>query len=161
MGEDDTEERAHRVAQAELETRVPAVNLYPATVPTLTALRQRGYRLGLISDCTYLWRGVLQRVGLEAMFDVVTLSNEAGTTKPDPHMYLSTIRALGERPEECLFVGDGGSDELEGAHALDIYAVLVDQQYGVHRCTDGSYYDTCIHNLAELLELLPPQPTED
>jgi putative hydrolase of the HAD superfamily len=157
MGVDDSEARARQVAQAELETRVPAVQLYPATMPTLNVLRARGYRLGLISDCTYLWRGVLQRVGLEAVFDVVTLSNEAGTTKPDPRMYLSTIQALGVKPAECLFVGDGGSDELEGAHALNIYAVLVDQQYGVRRSTDGSYYDACIHHLGDLLDLLPPQ----
>jgi putative hydrolase of the HAD superfamily len=155
MGAEDTEERAHWVAQAEIVTRIPAVHLYPATMPTLSALRRRGYGLGLISDCTYLWRGVLQRVGLEPMFDVVTLSNEVGTTKPDPRMYLRTIEMLGVKPEECLFVGDGGSDELEGAHALGIYAVLVDQQYGVHRSADGSYYDICIRHLGELLDLLP------
>ena len=160
MGLPASEERAREVAQAELMTRVPAVHLYPATMPTLLALRARGYRLGLISDCTYLWRSVIQRVGLESLFDAITLSNEVGTTKPDPVMYLKTCQALGVQPEECVYVGDGGSDELEGARALNIVPVLIDQQYGVTRLRQSRYHDFCIANLRELLDLLPPRAGE-
>jgi putative hydrolase of the HAD superfamily len=89
------------------------------------------------------------------MFDAITLSNEAGMTKPHPEMYLSTCQQLGVRPEECVYVGDGGSNELEGAHALNIVAVLLDQEWGVGQRNNHIYYDFRIHNLGELLTLLP------
>jgi len=161
MGLEVSEQRAHDLADAEMRARVPSVHLYPATVPTLRALRKRGYRLGLISDCTYLWRHVIRRVGLEPLFDVVTMSNEVGMTKPDPRMYLNTCQGLGVRPEECVYVGDGGSSELEGAHALNILAVLIDQEWGVGRRDDHRYYDYCISSLKELLDLLPPERSSE
>lgn len=161
MGLDATEERARSVAEAEVLTRIPAVRLYPATFPTLKALRRGGYKLGLISDCTYLWRGVLQRVHLEPLFDSISLSNEVGTTKPDPAMYLRTCKALGVRPEECVYVGDGGSSELEGAHALGMTAVLIDQEYGVGAALPGIYYDYRVSSLGELLSLLPAHAATD
>ena len=156
MGFDPTEQQAADLARAEEEARIPAVHLYPATIPTLRALRKAGYRLGLISDCTYLWRPVLTRLGLDSRFDAITLSCEAGLTKPDPNMYLGTCDLLGVNPDECVFVGDGGSDELQGARALNIVAVLIDQEWGVSRRSEHDDHDFCIHSLGELLNLLPP-----
>ena len=160
MGLDPTEAQRRRLAQAEEEARLPAVHLYPTTIPTLRTLRKEGYRLGLVSDCTYFWRPVLRRMDLENRFDAITLSCEAGTTKPDPRMYLSTCEALGVKPEECVFVGDGGSSELQGARSLNIVAVLLDQEWGVSRQSEHHDYDFCINDLSELLELLPPKVAE-
>ena len=157
MGLVPTDQKAIELARAEEEARIPAVHLYPATLPTLRALRKGGYRLGLISDCTYLWRPVLMRMCIDSLFDAITLSCEAGLTKPDPGMYLSTCDALGVGPDECVFVGDGGSDELQGARALGIVAVLVDQEWGVCRQREHNHHDFCIHSLSELLSLLPPR----
>jgi len=161
MGLEPTEAQGRRLAQAEEDTRLPAVHLYPTTIPTLRALRNEGYRLGLVSDCTYLWRPVLRRMDLESRFDAITLSCEAGTTKPDPMMYLSTCEALGAKPEECVFVGDGGSNELQGARSLNIVAVLIDQEWGVSCQSEHLDHDFCIHDLSELLELLPPKSAEN
>lgn len=160
MGLSPAEEKARLLAQAEENVRVPAVHLYPATLPTLRALRRRGYRLGLISDCTYLWRPVLRLMRLEDKFDAITLSCEVGMTKPEPAMYLRTCEALGVRPAVCVFVGDGGSDELQGARALGIVAILVDQEWGVSRSGEKSDFDYVIHNLCELLDLLPPRAAD-
>ena len=40
------------------------------------------------------------------------LSYEQGIGKPDPAIYLRTAEELEVSPEECLYVGDGGSNEL-------------------------------------------------
>jgi putative hydrolase of the HAD superfamily len=157
MGLEYTDQAARRLAKAEEEARFPAVHLYPSTIPTLRALRKAGYRLGLISDCTYLWRPILQRMGLERRFDAITLSCEAGMTKPHPRMYLDSCELLGVKPEECVFVGDGGSNELQGARSLNIVAVLIDQEWGISRRTEHHDYDYCVNNLNELLYLLPPR----
>lgn len=161
MGLEATDERVHEVAEAELLARMPGIHLYPTTIPTLRTLRRRGYRLGLISDCTYMWRDVLRRTGLEPLFDAITLSYEVGMLKPEPEMYLRTCRALGVQPEACAFVGDGGSQELEGAQALGITAVLIDQEWGVCREQEHPHHDYCIHTLQELLTLLPPRAAEN
>jgi putative hydrolase of the HAD superfamily len=155
MGVEFGEADVRNLARTEETVRFPAVHLYPATKPTLRWLRRAGYQLGLISDCTYLWRRILQRMDLEPEFDVITLSCEMGVTKPHPRMYLDTCRALGVEPEECVFVGDGGSNELQGARSLGITAVLVDQEWGVGRQSDHHDHDFCINNLGELLDLLP------
>jgi putative hydrolase of the HAD superfamily len=43
--------------------------------------------------------------------------------KPDPAIYRLCTDALGVTPEECLFVGDGGSHELEAARSLGMTAL--------------------------------------
>lgn len=160
MGLEPDEDKARLLAKTEEDVRLPAVHLYPATFPTLRVLRRRGYLLGLISDCTYLWRPVLRSTRLESLFNVITLSCEAGTTKPDPAMYLNTCELLGVKPDECVFVGDGGSSELQGARALNIVAVLIDQEWGVSRRSEHHDHDYCIRNLGELLGLLPPKAAQ-
>ncbi|WP_426446481.1 HAD family hydrolase [Paenibacillus sp. S-38] len=83
----------------------------------LRQLKVRGLRIGLISNCTEeevtAWGGC----GLASYFDTVVFSYETGLAKPDPKIYELGCSRLGVRPEDCLFVGDGGSKELEGAGA--------------------------------------------
>jgi putative hydrolase of the HAD superfamily len=45
--------------------------------------------------------------------------------KPDPRIYKHALEALGARPDEAIFVGDGGSDEHRGARAVGLPTVLV------------------------------------
>ena len=56
-------------------------------------------------------------------FDEVILSFEVGMKKPDACIYEEALRRLGIMPDECVFVGDGGSRELEGAKSAGIKAV--------------------------------------
>ena len=56
-------------------------------------------------------------------FDAVCLSYEVGMKKPDEKIYLRCMSDLAVEPEECLYVGDGGSNELEGANKLGVRAL--------------------------------------
>ena len=56
-------------------------------------------------------------------FDAPVLSCEAGVMKPDPAIFRLSLDALDVCPAECLYVGDGGSDELTAAHALGMRAI--------------------------------------
>ena len=42
-------------------------------------------------------------------------SHAIGMVKPDPHIYQHTCKNLGVAPSDCIFIGDGNSDELRGA----------------------------------------------
>ncbi len=98
-------------------------HLHPEILPLMDALRARGLKLGIISNCFSEEAAVLRRSILAPEVDCLCLSYELGTMKPDPAIYQHCMDALGVSPAECLFVGDGGSHELEAARSLGMTAV--------------------------------------
>ena len=57
-------------------------------------------------------------VALASYFDVICLSYEQGLQKPDTKIYEQCMSSLDVKPDECLYVGDGGSHELDAAVSL-------------------------------------------
>ena len=101
------------------------LNPRPGVLETLAALRARGIRTGLISMCSedvvVAWPGT----AMAELLDTATFSATTGLVKPEPEIYLATAAALGLTPHECLFVGDGANNELAGAEATGMTAVLI------------------------------------
>ena len=87
------------------------------------ALKQQGCRIGLLSNCYFEEATVIKNSVLWEYFDAPFLSCEQGMAKPEEKFFLQCVEALGVRPEECLYVGDGGSRELETAERLGMKAV--------------------------------------
>ena len=98
-------------------------HLYPGILPMLWALRERGIRIGLITNCFSEEAKLIRESRLYPYFDAPCLSWEEGTRKPDPAIYRTCLGRLGIAPEECLYVGDGGSFELETAQSLGLRAL--------------------------------------
>jgi putative hydrolase of the HAD superfamily len=94
-------------------------------VETLDELRARGVRLGLISVCSEEVPEAWPETPLAGRFDATTFSSECGVMKPDREIYLRTTRALEVEPPDCLYVGDGGNDELAGAARVGMTPVLI------------------------------------
>ena len=97
----------------------------PKTSAVMSAFREAGYRVGLLSNCSsevpLIWHaGTLAR-----LVDAPVFSCEAGMMKPDPRIYAHVCAELGVEPERYLFVGDGGARELTGAKAVGMEAVLL------------------------------------
>ena len=92
---------------------------------TLAALRERGLRIGVISDCSEEVVAAWPETPLAPLVDEAVLSAAVGMKKPDPRVYHLGCERLGVAPERCLFVGDGGSRELSGASAVGMDAVLI------------------------------------
>jgi putative hydrolase of the HAD superfamily len=78
-----------------------------------------------VSDCSIETPTIWDDTWLSHALDAHSFSCQLGVRKPDPTIYLSATRTLGVSPEECLYVGDGGSHELSGAKALAMHAVLI------------------------------------
>ncbi|MFE9689046.1 HAD family hydrolase [Micromonospora sp. NPDC005806] len=145
---------ASRLRAVRADTR-----LRDEAVPVLAALRQRGVRTGLISDCTHELPAFLLRLPVAPLLDVRVFSVQVGCCKPDPALYLAACRRLGLAPADCLYVGDGGSQELTGAERAGMTAVrlaapdLVDHLvFNADRSWDGPL----LTSLAEVLDLLDP-----
>jgi HAD superfamily hydrolase (TIGR01549 family) len=73
---------------------------------TLAALRERGIKIGIVSDIHFDVRPHFDRAGCLGMIDAFTLSYEQGVQKPDPRMFEHALGALNAAPEEALMVGD-------------------------------------------------------
>ena len=80
----------------------------------LSALKKQGLKLCLCSNCSADEVEGLLSSSLHPLFDAVILSYQVGLAKPDRQIYLHCTETLSVLPEECLFVGDGGSRELYG-----------------------------------------------
>ena len=109
---------ARRVATCESCFRT----LHPEIIPMLAGLKEKGWRIGLISNCFSEEAQVIRNSVLFPYFDAVCLSYELGVKKPDAAIYRACMEKLSVKPEECVYVGDGGSNELEAAAGLGMKA---------------------------------------
>ena len=98
-------------------------HLHEEIIPMLAGLKEKGIKIGLISNCFSEEADVIRRSVLFPYFDAVYLSYEQGVQKPDAEIYLRCIRELSVKAEECVYIGDGGSHELEAARELGMNAV--------------------------------------
>ena len=98
-------------------------HLHTEIVPMLSKLKECGLLVGLISNCYEEEARVIRESVLFPFFDGVYLSCEQGDAKPDVEIFERCMRDLDVKPEECLYIGDGGSRELETATALGMKAV--------------------------------------
>jgi putative hydrolase of the HAD superfamily len=154
LGTDPSAALVAELAETETAGWTRAVTLYPETVPTLTALRERGLKLGLISNCSAQAGAVLGRIGLAARFDAVVLSCDVGLAKPDPAIFEHACRALGAGPEESMFVADGAFTELDAAKAIGMVAVKIEQDHQSGDYGTSTSFDHRIERLTEVLDLL-------
>ena len=101
-------------------TRIPHENL-----ETLRAMRAAGIKLGLISNADVMEVAAWPASPLTGLFDVEIFSCMVGCAKPERAVYDRCLEALDISPADCLFVGDGGSNELLGAKGVGMPTVFV------------------------------------
>lgn len=95
----------------------------PEVYQLLEQLKAMGMRLAIVSNCSSEEVKVIRQSRIYGCFDQVILSYETGLQKPDIHIYKKAADLLGVASSECIFVGDGGSNELEGARLAGMKAV--------------------------------------
>lgn len=98
-------------------------HLHPGILPMLRELKARDVKIGLITNCFSEEAELIRNSELFSFFDAPCLSWEEGVRKPDPAIYFRCMEMLGIPAENCLYVGDGGSRELETAAALGMVPV--------------------------------------
>lgn len=151
---------AAAIASRQAKFRQALTNVEDEVLETLAALRESGKRLALLSNADTMEVAAWPQSPLATLFDAAVFSCDAGLVKPDPQAYLEACRLAGLSPGDCVFVGDGGSDELAGARRVGMRAV---QMTGIVRrfwpevaAERGQGADAHIVSLAELL---PPHMT--
>lgn len=97
----------------------------PEVTAGLAQLREAGLRLGLISNAGLDEIEAWPESPLAPFFDAALFSCHEGIMKPEPEIYRRAAARLGVPPDQCLYVGDGGSQEHEGASAVGMPTVLM------------------------------------
>jgi HAD superfamily hydrolase (TIGR01662 family) len=127
LGMGGTSPAAHDVA-VELTSRWAQhtnFELYDDTLPTLRRLRDRGVKIGLVSNSARDVRGFAVHHGLD--IDAGISSFHHGKTKPHTSIFRAVLELLEVEPHEALMVGDSVDDDIEGARATGMRAVLLDR----------------------------------
>ncbi len=92
----------------------------------LGALRQKGCKLCLISNADFIDCLFWCDSPLYPLFDEAVFSCNVGMLKPDLAIYRYAMELTGAKPEQSLFVGDGGSSELLGAKQAGMQTVFAE-----------------------------------
>lgn len=129
LGVQPREDRIRASVELRLAYVRDALTPRPGTVKTLSILRDIGYSIGLISNCSEEVPRLWDSTPFASWVDAAVLSFDVGLAKPDPRIYGTASERLGVSPEHCLFVGDGSDGELSGALQAGMKAVLIRAPY--------------------------------
>jgi putative hydrolase of the HAD superfamily len=124
FGIDVSDEELAGFLEAEHDAWRPARRLASTSHALLDALRDRGLKLGLVSnafDPPWLLHRDLEQLGVAERLDVALFSSEVGRRKPDPAIFEQALGRLAVEPARALFVGDTLATDVAGAGALGMH----------------------------------------
>ncbi|MEM2638127.1 MAG: HAD family hydrolase [Candidatus Hadarchaeales archaeon] len=128
--------------------------LFPDSLETIGSLKNRGYRLGIVTDTdgtpsVKRWR--LEKLEIKKWFDIVVIAGEdTPAVKPDPGPFLLAAAKLKLKPEECLMVGDKIATDVRGAKAAGMLAALVRRRES-ENCAEADFVLECLGDLLRFL----------
>jgi len=106
------------------ELLLASARLYDDALPFLEALRSRGVRIAIVSNCSEHTRDLLDELGVAELADALVLSCEVGAAKPSAEIFSCALDRLGATARSALFVDDQPSF-CAGGEALGITAVQI------------------------------------
>jgi putative hydrolase of the HAD superfamily len=158
----DLRRRCAAVVQEQLATALPLAEVleallaavrfgpYPEVPGVLARLRADGARLAVVSNWDVSLHDVLERTGLRRLVDAVVISAELGVAKPDPAIFRTALERVGAEAEGALHVGDSLEEDIVGARAAGLQAVLV--------LRDGGAAPDGVRTVSSLAELIADSP---
>jgi putative hydrolase of the HAD superfamily len=128
-----------------------SARLYDDAIPFLEALRSRGVKIAIVSNCSEHTRELLDTLGVTELADTLILSCEVGAEKPAAEIFTCALDRLGVTAPSALFVDDQPSFCAGGA-ALGITAVqIVRGELDGHGLAAGT---TVVQSLPEVEAML-------
>lgn len=127
------------------------------SIEVLSRIKEKGYKLGLISDCSDEIPVIWPETPLASLFDATVFSCLVGFRKPDPRIYQLAAERLSIPVERCLYIGDGGSQELSGALRAGMRPVLIRldaESTEGHLINREHWVGLTIHSLKEILTIV-------
>ncbi|GFZ29808.1 hypothetical protein CSC2_03340 [Clostridium zeae] len=137
--------------------RQSLIEIDPKIISVLQHIKESGIKLCLISNVDIIDVMHWDKSPLKSLFHKVIFSYEVGFLKPNREIYELALEEMEVNSSECIFIGDGGSDELKGAKELGITTVLA--THFLRRETSEHekmkiFADFCIEDFDEIIEIL-------
>ena len=107
--------------------RVENFALYDDVLPCLELLRGAGLRMGLVSNTSRDLHEIVAAFALAEYIEVAVASVEIGLAKPSPAIFGVALERAGVAAGEAVMVGDSVEDDVRGALACGMGAVLLDR----------------------------------
>jgi putative hydrolase of the HAD superfamily len=151
------EDKVKEAAKIRYEFTKQNLKPWPDAVEVLSQLKSMGYKIALISDCSAETPAVWASTVISPFIDISLFSCVVGIKKPDPRIYLQAAEQLGVQPGDCLYVGDGSSQELSGAARVGMHPVLIRAMAGTqdaHRIDAEEWSGRQISRLSEVLTII-------
>jgi putative hydrolase of the HAD superfamily len=141
------------------EEKLDHVQAYDGVAETLAYLRERGFRLAVVTDAYQEGaRARLERTGLLGYVDQLVTTEMTGRKKPDPSPFLLALELLEVLPEEAIIVGDSLRREIAPGNQLGIvtaHAAYGDRNQG---SIDGATPDYVLSDIREIIRILHSGP---
>ena len=109
--------------------------------------RERGFRVGVVSNADGRVAALLEAAGLAPHLETIVDSHLEGVEKPDPEIFRRALARLGVAAHRTAYVGDIFAIDVLGARAAGLSAILIDET--------GAYADAECPRIASLAELCP------
>jgi putative hydrolase of the HAD superfamily len=117
-------ELAQQSAERYNAYRTKYFTLFPGAVELLRALRDRGMKLGIVTNgLSETHREKIALLRISEYFDAIFLSDEVGMVKPDPLLFAHACRTLGGAPAHAAMVGDRYDRDIRGAIEAGLYTI--------------------------------------
>ena len=122
--------------------------LFPEVTEVLSSLKNRGYKLGVISNWDSRLPGILQGQHIDEYFTDIVISSQVGFEKPDSRIFQLAVDRMSIPAHKAVHVGDDPLLDYRGAFEAGLYPCLVDRK-NIH---NGDI--RTIKNLRELLAII-------
>ncbi len=136
----------------------------PDAVSTLKSLKTMGYLRGLISDCSEEVPELWPETPFSGLLETEVFSCSVGMKKPNPDIYRLACERLNAIPEECIYIGDGFSNELSGAKACGMRPFLLlppgERRPDKSTWEGFSWTGEILPSLGSILSLLEGRPNQ-
>jgi putative hydrolase of the HAD superfamily len=100
--------------------------LFADVLPVLEELRRAGLRIAVVSNGIRDLNAFVAHHRLDV--DAIVDSRSHGRVKPHPTIFQAALAALAVAPEDAVMVGDSLDEDVEGARALGMRAILIDRE---------------------------------
>ncbi len=128
--------------------------LFDDAESTLVALKNKGYKLGVIANQPENLDGRLKKLGIFQYFDVVVSSHDCGVVKPNEKIFLLALSRANCNASEAVMVGDRVDNDIVPAKKLGMQTVRVLQGICATQQTDANSEPTySINKVSELLSI--------
>lgn len=120
----------------------------PGVLHYLNCAKKFGLRIGLASSSRREWvEKYLKQLGIYDYFECIRTADDVARVKPDPELYVQTLRALGVKPEEAIAIEDSPNG-ARAAAAAGIPCVITP-----NAITKTLEFGDCLHRVESLREL--------